>query len=51
MVCQRAVVMVGKMEYWSVVEMVGQKGYMTDRLMVVLLAVVKGSEMGLSRVE
>ena len=43
--------MVGKMEYWSVVEMVGQKGYMTDRLMVALLAVVKASEMGFLMVE
>ena len=45
------VMMVGKMVYWSVVEMVAQKGYMTDRLMVAHWAVVKGSGMGFVRVE
>ena len=43
--------MVGKMEYWSVVEMVAQKGCMTDRLMVALLVAVKASEMGFLMVE
>ena len=43
--------LVGKMEYWSVVEMVAQKGYMTDGLMVAHWAVVKGSQMGFVMVE